>query len=104
MRLFGWLKRNDTGAAAQAWHRQWETALAELDHAAPARLEAALSAVPPLAEDVEIEQEMLEALREALTLERELAAAQLPLIETAHRAAAGEACHFSAPVSMPDDP
>jgi hypothetical protein len=47
---------------------------------------------------------MLDALREALTLERDLAASRLPVIETTHRAAAGERCHYSAPVSMPDDP
>jgi len=75
-----------------------------LDEGAPARLEGRLHATPPLAEDVEIEEEMLQALRDVLALERQLAAADLPLIETTHRAAHGERCHFSAPVSMPDDP
>jgi hypothetical protein len=104
MRLFGWFKKDGAGAAAREWHRQWDAAMAALDDSAPARLEARLRSAPPLGDDVEVEEEMLEALRDALSLQRDLAAARLPIIDTAHRAAGGEACHFSAPVSMPDDP
>jgi hypothetical protein len=105
MRLFGWLKKSDGAAAAvREWHRSWDAAVAALDASAPARLEAALRGTPPLADDVEVEEEMLEALRDVLALERELAAAVLPVIETTHRVAHGETCHYSAPVSMPDDP
>jgi hypothetical protein len=105
MGLFDWCTRR--GAASRAlrdWHTAWETALAGLDPEAPARLDAWLKAAPPMAEDVEIEEEMLDALRDVLALERDLAASRLPAIETTHRAAAGETCHYSAPVSMPDDP
>ena len=106
MGVFDWFKRRGSGSAnaVQAWHQAWETALAELDAGAPARLDGWLKADPPIADDLEIEEEMLEALRDVLALERDLAAAALPVIETSHRAAAGETCHFSAPVSMPDDP
>jgi hypothetical protein len=107
MGLFDWFRRNGAGPtrAAREWHSAWETALAELDGDAPARLQAWLTRDPALAEDMEIEEEMLEALRDALALERDLAAATLPsAIDTAHRAAAGEPCYYSAPVSMPDDP
>jgi hypothetical protein len=104
MGLFGWLKRRDVTTAARDWHRDWDAALAALDETAPARLEARLTSGPPLGEDVEVEEEMLQALRDVLALERDLAASRLPAIDTAHRVAAGEPCHYSAPVSMPDDP
>ena len=104
MRLFGWLKRDRGNTAAREWHDAWNSALLALDEEAPARLEARLRSAPPLADDVEIEEEMLQALRDVLALERQLAAAGLPVIETSHRAAHGEPCHYSAPVSMPDDP
>ena len=106
MGLRDWFRRNGgaPGRAAREWQAAWEAALAGLDGEAPARLEAWLRRDPALAADVEIEQEMLDALRDALTLERDLAALRLPVIETSHRAAAGEPCHYSAPVSMPDDP
>lgn len=103
--MWDWFRRRPAGpSAAQAWHAAWEAAVAALDEDAPARLEAWLRTDPGLADDVEIEEEMLDALRDVLALERALAAANVPAIETAHRAAAGEACHYSAPVSMPDDP
>jgi len=105
MGLFDWFRRPRAAQqAARAWRTAWETAVSTLDHEAPARLEAQLRTDPALNEDVEIEEEMLEALRDLLALERELAASRLPAIETSHRAAAGEICHYSAPVSMPDDP
>lgn len=104
MGLFGWWKRDGGNSAVQAWHDAWEAALARLDAGAPADLEARLKSDPPLSADVEVEEEMLQALRDALALERDLAVSILPAVATAHRVAAGEPCHFSAAVSMPDDP
>ena len=107
MGLLDWFRRRNGAKAEGAvreWHAAWEAALASLDAEAPTHLETWLTREPPLADDLEIEQEMLEALRDALALERDLAAGQLPAVPTAHRAAAGEPCHYSAPVSMPDDP
>jgi hypothetical protein len=105
MGLLDWFKRRPgPSRAVRDWHTAWEAAVTALDAEAPARLDAWLRRDPALADDAEIEEEMLDALREVLALERDLAAARLPAIETTHRAAAGEPCHFSAPVSMPDDP
>jgi hypothetical protein len=47
---------------------------------------------------------MLEALRQLLDVERNLAASRLPVVETTHRVVGADRCHFSAPVSLPDDP
>ena len=56
------------------------------------------------ADDLEIEQEMLEALERVVALEEAIAAHGLPAIETGHRIAGTDACHFTAPASLPDDP
>lgn len=104
MALFGFFRRGRSRAPVEQWHRDWEAALAALDASAPGELETRLRALAAATEDVEVEEEMLQALREGLALERDLAAGVLPAVETAHRVAAGERCHFSAPVSMPDDP
>ena len=103
MGLFRFLRRSRGHTAVDQWHADWEVAVTGLDAAAPAQLAARLHATPPLAADVEVEEEMLQALHDVLALEHELARGALPTIETAHRAAAGERCHFSVPVSMPDD-
>jgi hypothetical protein len=107
MKLFRFLKRDRTTDAAREWHQDWETAVARLDADAPSRLEARLRGGPPLDPlngDVEVEEEMLQALGDVLALERDLANAVLPVIDTSHRVAHQERCHFNAPVSMPDDP
>lgn len=105
MGIFGWLRRDGgSDRAARAWREAWARAVASLDAGAVASLETALRRTPPFADDLEIEEEMLDALRQVLDLERELAASRLPVVETAHRVVGSDRCHFSAPVSMPDDP
>jgi hypothetical protein len=107
MGLFGWLKKKADEAAnaeSRAWREAWTNAVASLDPAAVAPLEAALRRTPPFADDLELEEEMLDALRHVLELERELAAFRLPIVDTSHRVVGPDRCHFSAPVSMPDDP
>ena len=104
MGLFGLFKRGRAGEATHAWQHDWERAVETLDEAALPRLAALTAARAAAGEDVEIDEEMLEALRAVLALERELAGGMLPAIATSHRVAAGEPCHFSAPVAMPDDP
>jgi hypothetical protein len=107
MGLYGWLRkqiaRGDDGQT-RAWREKWAAAVASLDAGAVAPLEEALRRTPPLADDLEIEEEMLDALRHVLELERELAVPRVPIVETTHRVVGSDRCHFSAPVSMPDDP
>ena len=106
MELFGWLKKKGRGSGdgAREWREAWSRAVGSLDAGAVAPLEAALRATPPLADDLEFEEEMLDALKQLIELERDLAAARLPVVETSHRVVGSDRCHFSAPVSMPDDP
>jgi len=104
MGLFGWWSKKGGDDGTQAWRHQWAAAVSALDARAAAELDAALRATPPLADDLEIEHEMLDGLHQLLTLERELASGTAPVIETTHRVVGSDRCHFSAPVSMPDDP
>jgi hypothetical protein len=107
MGIFGWLRNKSHGgenAEARAWREAWSQAVASLDTGAVAPLEAALRRTPGFADDLEIEEEMLDALRQLLDLEGELAASRIPVVETTHRVVGSDRCHFSAPVSMPDDP
>ena len=104
MGLFGWWSRKAADEGTTAWRERWAAAVTALDAGAVANLEAALKATPPLADDLEIEEEMLDGLRQLLALERDLLAGRPPVIETAHRVVGADRCHFSAPVSIPDDP
>lgn len=108
MGLFGWLR----GASAvdqrrQAWHREWEAAVATPTRDAHQRLLAQLapiaSAGSAAEDDVEIEEEMLDALDALLTSMEQHAREGLPVISTAHRVVGADVCHFTAPVSMPDE-
>ncbi len=54
-------------------------------------------------DDMEIEREMLDALDELGALTADVLANGLPAIETGHRVVGTERCHFTAPVSMPDE-
>lgn len=103
MGIWGWFTRDRGTAVTRRWHADWEAAAGNPTADALRRLEAALPHAA-LADDTEVEDEMLQALRDVLALEHELRAGRLPSIETAHRVAAGEPCHYSAPASMPDDP
>jgi hypothetical protein len=105
MGLFGWWKRPHAGKnhRIEAWRKEWERAADTGDAAAVAPLRAALLAEPPMAADIELEQEMLEGLERLIALEADLQAARLPAVDTGHRVVGTDACHYSAPVSMPED-
>ena len=103
MGIFSWFTGKN-GSAVRAWREAWARAVASPDVAAVASLEAALRRQPPLADDLELEEEMLDALRQLVDLSRELDVSRLPTVETAHRMVGSDVCHFSAAVSVPDDP
>jgi hypothetical protein len=104
MGLFGWLKGSAARAdGLKAWRREWADAVKAPDAAALERLRRALHTQPPLADDIEIEEEMLEGLERLIALTADLATGRLPHLETGHHIVGADACHFSAPVSMPED-
>ena len=106
MSVFSWLRRNGRGpdGRVREWRREWAQAVAAIDGDAVRRLREALTASPPLASDVEVEEEMLDALERLIAMTDELASGRVPRVETTHRVVGRDACHYSAPVSMPDDP
>ena len=106
MGLFAWLKRSPSalGDGARKWREEWTKVVSGLDPDGAARLRSALQAQPPLAPDLEVEEEMLDGLERLIALIGELNRARLPTVETTHRVVGADICHFSAPASMPDDP
>ena len=104
MGLFGWWKGRSENGDLRAWREAWARAVASLDAASLPTLEAALRRQPPMADDIEMEEEMLDGLRQLLEVEGELGASRLPIVETTHRVVGTDRCHFSAPVALPDDP
>jgi hypothetical protein len=107
MGLFGWFKRNGSSAGNREladWRKTWNAAASgPADASALAALRARLDTLALSADDKEIELEMLDALDELLQLRAEVERGELPVVETGHRVVGTESCHFSAPVSMPDD-
>jgi hypothetical protein len=105
MGLLGWLtkRKSSNRVGVDAWHRRWKDVCAAPSFEAVAELGVALDALTIPEDDTEIEREMLEGLRHLV--ERRAAAADgaLPLVETGHRVVGTDRCHFSAPVSMPDE-
>ena len=104
MGLLTWLKgRNTNGDPRLAdWRRTWTTVASAPDSPAVAALAAQLEALRLPDDDVEVEREMLDALRELLQLRTEVEGSGLPVVETGHRVIGTDSCHFSAPASMPD--
>jgi hypothetical protein len=104
MGLFSWW-RSGTGAddALGRWRREWRQAVDAEEADAVGRLRAALRATPPLAADLEIEEEMLDGLERLVHLTDELSAGRVPVVDTTHKVVGTDVCHFSAPASMPDD-
>ncbi|HEY3886668.1 MAG TPA: hypothetical protein VGL62_15755 [Vicinamibacterales bacterium] len=106
MGLFNWRRSNsarETGERLRAWRRVWTAALERRDLVGLAALEVEADERAAAGDDVEIEHEMLDAAHQVLALEAELERGALPHVETSHRVVGADACHFTAPVSMPDD-
>lgn len=92
--------RSEADRSREAWRAAWAAAVGGPDEAVIEDLSARLAALNLPPEETELEQEMLDALAVLSTLAR----ADIPVVETGHRVIGAEACHFSAPASMPDEP
>ena len=108
MALWRWLlKRKNSSRKDDValWNAAWLDAVSAPDAGRLAELETALAHRRSNGDlDVEIEDEMLDGLRQLVALQHDLDAGSLPKIETTHQLVRADRCHFSAPVSMPDDP
>jgi hypothetical protein len=100
--LRGTRKRNEP--PLQAWREAWAAAVQGSSEAGIEELERQIETAAAAGTDVEVEEEMLEALVALRRLQHDVRAGTLPLVETQHRVVSGERCHFSAPVSQPGDP
>lgn len=107
MGLFSWLTgRSERPGRANPklldWRSEWARTVEQPTADAAERLAEALDALGFNEEDIEVEREMLDGLRELLDLRRSVDSG-LPILETGHRVIGTDRCHFSAPVSMPDE-
>jgi hypothetical protein len=97
-----WLGRGSpSDRAREDWRRAWAGSVEQPDPDLDT-LRQQLSALGLPEEEIELEQEMLDALAALSALRARLASASLPVVETGHRVIGTETCHFSAPASMPD--
>ena len=108
MGLFDWLRRRGApleDSRLRGWRDAWAhaAALTHDQHDHIARLSAELDGFGLSDDDVEIEREMLDALRDREALLVSVRVSGLPTVETGHRVVRGEPCHYSAPVSMPEE-
>jgi hypothetical protein len=107
MGLLGWFKRGggaDQDRRLREWREGWEVAARAADADAVARLRSELDALALADDDIEIEREMLEGLEHVATISAAIDTGGLPSIETGHRVVGADACHFTTPASMPDEP
>ena len=110
--------RSGTGMGLLTWFRgaslpkhrrthEWRTACASIavqpDDERLRSLEQELRSWGHNHEDVEIEHEMLQGVRDVAELQAAVGASGLPLVETGHRVVGTDMCHFTAPASMPDE-
>ena len=106
MGLIGWLKREEPEARKRRreWRSVWNTSIESEDGTRLGQLRAGLAGLDDDGGDVEVELEMVDALEQLLALRRSAADGALPVVETHHRVIGVEACHFTAPASLPADP
>jgi hypothetical protein len=102
--LKGLFKRGDGDRAREEWRNAWIEATASPEPAKLRGLRARLDQLAPPDGDLEIEREMLEGLEHLVEFAAAVGRDGLPAIATGHRAVGRDVCHFTAPVSMPDDP
>ena len=105
MGLFEWLKgkRNGGDPRLAEWRRAWSTSAAEPDSERVSALQCQLDALGLPEEEIEIEREMLDGIAQLAELRIAVDSSGIPIVETGHRVVGHDTCHFSTPVSMPDD-
>lgn len=86
------------------WREGWSQVAASPENGAIARLGDELDTFGLPEDEIEIEREMLQGLREREELSNSVRAAGLPRVDTGHRVVRGEPCHYSAPACMPEEP
>jgi hypothetical protein len=98
------LRTRDAEREVKAWQEAWAKAVANPDRQAVSELRGRLDRLSAPDGDLEIEREMLEALEHVVDFAAAVKESGLPAIATGHRVVGTDVCHFTAPVSMPDDP
>jgi hypothetical protein len=106
MALFGWLRsrHGEEEKKRARWRDAWSRAADAEDMAQLPALQQELSELAAGTQDIELEEEMLDAARQLDVLIGAVAGGRLPVIETHHRIVGRDTCHFTAPASLPDDP
>jgi hypothetical protein len=105
MELMRWFRRSgDESRRAQEWRAACREAAAAPDERRLEGLRTELEAWGCAEEDIEVERELLDGLRDLLDLTKIVADLGLPALETGHRVVGRDACHFSVSCSMPDEP
>lgn len=107
MGLLDWLRGRRArleDSRLRGWRNAWARVAAATEDERIAQLVAELDSFSLAEDDIEIEREMLDALRDRQELLATVRASGLPMIETGHRVVRGEPCHYTAPVSMPEEP
>lgn len=105
MGLLPWIQKKRAaggGSELPHWRRQWREACAAPSREGIEALRRSLAALGLPEEEIEIEREMLEGI-EQLAVIRDTSATGLPVMATGHRVVGSDTCHFTAPVSMPDE-
>jgi hypothetical protein len=98
------LRTRNAEREVKEWQEAWAKAVASPDRNAVSELRGQLELLSAPDGDLEMEREMLEALEHVVEFAAAVAESGLPAIAPGHRVVGTDVCHFTAPVSMPDDP
>lgn len=103
--MFGWFRRsrdNQQDPIAR-WRSIWAQAIETAGGATADELRRQLHLAAQPGTDVELEEEMLDALSQLEAIRHDVGRGALPQVQTQHRVVGTDACHFTAPASLPGD-
>ena len=105
MELLRWLTRNTQleFRRSQEWRAACVGAIGRPDTTTVDRLRAELESWGSAEDDIEVEREMLDGLKDLVDLAGVVSGGALPAVATGHRVVGREVCHLSATCSMPDE-